>query len=355
MHLPSLRGSGLDTAEFEQVQILKDSQAGLLGFIAIHNTRRGPAFGGIRRWSYESADDALNDALLLAAHMTLKCALHGIPAGGGKAVICQRPGLDRPAAYRRLGQYVEQMRGRFYTGPDVGTEAADLSEVGSQTRYVASPGDAGPGDLAEPTAVGVLAGIKTVSRRLGFSDLKGVSVLVQGLGAVGHHLARMLALSGARLLVADVRTDRVENAVREWEAQAVGVESVDSVSCDVFAPCALGGVITRENVSRLGAKAVAGSANNVLAHPECGVQLHRQGVVYAPDFVINSGALVQGAHYYLDGAVPPKERIEGIGDLLESVLAASADEDFPPEVVAEQLAREKLAASDSDIYLPPTP
>ena len=354
-HPPILKDTGLDTADFEQVQILKDPEAGLLGFIAIHNTRLGPAFGGIRRWAYATVDEALRDALLLATHMTLKCALHRIPAGGGKAVICQRPGLDRAAAYRRLGQYVEQMRGRFYTGPDVGTEAADLLEVGSQTRFVALPGENGPGDLAEPTAVGVFAGIRTMSQRLGFSDLQGVSVLVQGLGAVGRRLADKLARVGARLLVADVLPDRVQDAVREWGAQAVEVDRVASVPCDVFAPCALGGAINPGNVSHLGAKAVAGSANNVLSTPECGAQLHRQGVLYAPDFVINSGALLHGALFHLEGVTPPRERIEGIGDLLASVLETSADQDLPPEVVAEHLARERVAASDSDIYLPPAP
>lgn len=340
------------SAEFEQIQILQDPASGLLGVIAIHDTRLGPAFGGIRRWTYGSLGEALADALRLAAHMTLKCAVHGVPGGGGKAVVLQRPDLCREAAYRRLGEYVEAMGGRFYTGPDVGTEPADLYAVGASTRYVALPDDTGPGPMGEPTSIGVFAGIRAAARTLGFSELDGVRVLVQGLGEVGRRLCSLLAAAGANLQVADIATDRTAAARDEWGAEAVDPHDVHKNECDVYAPCALGGVVRADSIAEIRARVIAGSANNVLASLECDEALHRRGVLYAPDFVINSGGLLQGSLYFLDGKAPPRERIEAIGDLLAEIFERSAAEDLPPGVVAERKAQEALTAAPDGIHLP---
>ena len=342
----------LRTAEFEQIQILKDEEAGLLGFVAIHSTRLGPAFGGIRRFAYTSPAGALRDALRLAAHMSLKCAIHGIPGGGGKAVLLADPRMDRHAAYRRLGDYVEAMGGRYYTGPDVGTEPDDLLAVAARTRFVARPDELGPGNLAEPTAVGVLAGIRAAARRLGREDLEGVHVTVQGLGEVGWRLVEKLAYAGARLSVSDVVSARVAVAAERFGAAPVVAEHSHRVECDVYAPCALGGVVSESTIDELGAAAIAGSANNVLADPALGAELHRRGVVYAPDFVINSGALVHGALFHLKGEAPPLARIEEIEALLLRIFATAEAEGVPPEVVADREARARLESAGAGIYVP---
>ncbi len=339
-------------SEFEQIQVLRDPEIGFLGFVVIHDTRLGPAFGGIRRWSYRSPEEALQDCLRLARAMTLKCAIHGIRGGGGKAVILQQPGLDRLAAYRLLGHYLQHMGGRFYTGPDVGTEAADLEAVASATEFVALPGKDGPGNLAEPTALGVFAGIGAVATRLGAGSLADLTIAVEGLGEVGARLARMLREAGARLLVADVHQDKATRLGQELEAEVVDPSEIIGVQCDIYAPCAMGGVIRKDSLSALRARAVAGAANNVLAGPEQGDELHRRGIRYAPDFVINSGALVHGALFHLEGQAPPAARLERIGQLVGEILDRSAAEDRPPARLAEDTARERLAAAGGMPYLP---
>ncbi len=352
---PSPGSSLWPNAEFEQIQVLRDPEIGFLGFIVIHDSRRGPAFGGIRRWSYLTPEEALEDCLRLAQAMTLKCAIHGIPGGGGKAVILQQPGLDRQAAYRLLGRYLQHMGGRFYTGPDFGTEAGDLEAVASTTEFVAAPGPEGPGNLAEPTALGVFAGIRALATRLGAVDLADLRIAVQGLGEVGQRLARMLHQAGARLLLADVQQDRATDLGRELDAQVVDTREILSMACDIYAPCAMGGVIHRESLPTLRARAVAGAANNVLASPEQGRELHRRGILYAPDFVINSGALVHGALFQVEGRTPPPARIERIGELVGEILDRAAAQNRPPEQLAEEMAQEHIAAVQHRPYLPGAP
>ena len=338
--------------EFEQIEVLKDEASQCLAFVVIHSTRLGPAFGGIRRWAYPSSDDALHDALDLARAMTLKCALADVPGGGGKTVILQRPGLDRTAAYSLVGRFVEMMGGRYFTGPDVGTDTSDLEVVAKNTDFVARPGEDGPGPLAEPTAVGVFAGIEATVRRLGFDGLEGVSVAVQGLGEVGYRLCELLRGSGARLVVADLRAERAERARDELGAEVKSTEEVLRTACDVFAPCALGGVIDESSAAALEARAVAGSANNVLASPESGAALFERGILFAPDFVINAGALIHGALFQLDGCAPPPERVRAIGDVIGEVLDRSRADDCPPEVLAERIALQRVAQAPSGPYIP---
>ena len=361
---------GVPDDTLEQLQVTRDPVSGALLIVAIHSTRLGPAFGGIRRKDYPSPSAAIADAAQLATHMSLKCAIQGVPGGGGKAVIFAPPGVviegeARVAAYRRLGECVDSLGGRFYTGPDVGTEPADLAVVAAETGFVTVPGDAGPGDLAEPTALGVFAGIRAVARRLKMSvarerssegtggagdGLDGVEVVVQGLGAVGWRLAERLHQAGARLKVSDVDAQRVERAVQAFGASALAPEVAATAECDIYAPCALGAVVTPDNVPSIRARAIAGSANNVLATKASGDALVRRGILYAPDFVINSGALVHGALFQLEGKVPPPARIESIGDLLDAVFDAADASGNSPERVATAMAMEKLAAAPSEAY-----
>ncbi len=327
--------------EFEHVEILRDPGIGLTAFVVIHDTRLGPAFGGIRRWTYPDADAALCDGLKLAESMTMKCAISGVPGGGGKTVILETPDLDRDAGYRAIGRAVARLDGCYYTGPDVGTTAEDLAAVAAETDRCAQP-TAGHGDLAIPTALGVFAGVRAVAERLEFASLKGVHVAVQGLGDVGARLCGLLAADGARLTVTDVRADAVAEVVRAHGATAVEPAAILDVDCDVFAPCALGGVIDESTAHSIRARGVAGSANNVLASPECGLVLLDRQILYAPDFVISSGALIHGAWFYLEGAAPPAERVLAIGDRIGTILDASRAESTPSEEVAYRMARVAL-------------
>lgn len=323
--------------EYEQIQILADPEGSVLAFLVVHDTRLGPAFGGIRRREYPTPLAALEDAMRLAAAMTFKCAVHDVPGGGGKTVIARHAPGARAHAYRLVGRYVELMGGRYYTGPDAGTTPEDLAVVAEETTHVGC-------GLADATALGVCAGGRAVLDWIG-ADLPGARVAVQGLGDVGMRVAERLAQGGARLVVADLRADRVLEAVERLGAVAAPPEGLLEVECDVFAPCAFGGVVTEEVARSLRCRAVAGAANNVLASPEAGAILHRRRIAYAPDFVVNAGALIHGALRVLEGAPPPPARIEAIGPRLLEVLQRAARADQPPEVVALQWAREKLEAA----------
>ncbi|MCC6782088.1 MAG: hypothetical protein IT457_04525 [Planctomycetes bacterium] len=337
-------------AAFEQLQILRDDDAGVVAILAIHDTRLGPAFGGIRRWNYRRLDEAVADALRLAEAMTLKCAVAGVPGGGGKTVVVDRPGTDREAAYRLVGRHVEELSGRYYTGPDIGTDASDLAVVARETEFVARPDRVG--NLAEPTAIGVFAGIRAVAQRLGFADCAGLRVLVQGLGEVGSRLVRLLVGAGARVLVSDVRRDAMIRLVDELGVVCVDPGDVFGIEFDVWSPCALGGVVHDVSIPQLRMRAIAGSANNVLASPEHGRQLFERGVLYAPDFVINAGALLHGALFHLEGRSPPPSRIEHIGEVVGEILDRAQAEARPPELVATNLALERLGAVMHRPYMP---
>jgi leucine dehydrogenase len=336
---------------FEQVQVLQDPGRGILIFLAIHSTRLGPAFGGVRRRSYATPWEGLEDALRLAEAMTWKCAAAGIRGGGGKAVIVD-PGPDRESAYRFLARHIQQMGGRFHTGGDVGTGPAELEIMAAETEFVARPGPDGPGELSQSTARGVMAGMEAVAQRLGHADLSGVVVCVQGLGAVGWRLTSLLASAGSRTLVADLDAERVGRAVQEFNCKPVPCAEALATPCDILAPCALGEILDDESIPRLQAKAVAGAANNVLCTPENGEQLYRRGILHAPDFVINAGGLIHGASYFLEGKVPPEARVLEIGQTVGHILDESKSQGLPPERIALQIARDRVAAAPTDPYFP---
>ncbi|MCP3915790.1 MAG: amino acid dehydrogenase [bacterium] len=331
---------------FEEVRALHDRRSGLRAFLGVHDTARGPAFGGIRRWEYRDESEALLDCLRLARAMTRKCALAELPAGGAKLVVLAKSGVDWNGAYRYIGRAVEAMGGRFYTGPDVGTGDSELACVAEETAFVTKPGPAGPGALAESTAQGVFHSIATCLRHLdGEENWTARTVCVQGLGAVGSHLARFLMERGVHVLGADVDTERA--TVMEQE---LGIELVDpnlalDQSCDVLAPCALGGLLHDVTLERLRCRIVAGGANNVLARRLHGDRLHERGILYAPDFIVNSGALIRGALFHLDDHREPAEAIgERIGGTLETVLERSRAEDATPLRVAVAEADERILA-----------
>ncbi len=329
---------------FEEVVALYDRASGLRAFLAIHDTTAGPAFGGLRRWQYLDEEQALRDCLRLARSMTQKCALASLPAGGAKLVLLDQPELDRSAAYRFVGRTVERMGGRFCTGPDVGTGPRELAWVRAETAFVTDPGERGPGDLASATTEGVLAGMAAALRHVdGEVDWPNRTIVIQGLGGIGERLARLLLERGARVLASEIDPARADVITRE-----LGIEIVDSshafdVESDVFAPCAMGGILHDVTVKRLRARIVAGAANNVLARMRHGDELHAREVLYVPDIAINSGALILGAMFHLSGERPPLDEIERrIGASTTAVLRLAADENLPPARVALREAERRI-------------
>lgn len=338
----------LEATDCEQVLLVRDRSADATALVAVHDTRLGPAHGGIRRWRYKSLHDDARDVVALAQAMTWKCALAEVPAGGGKCVLLDRPGLDRRAAYRLVGRTVQQLGGRFFTGPDVGTSDDDLCEVAAVTKFVAvapAPGQPGPGDLAKATALGVTAALTALAERL-CRPLAGLHVAIQGLGAVGLELVRCLRAAGARLTVADVMPERVAAAVA-LGAEAVAADRILQLPCDVLAPCALGGVLTAAVAAQLPARGVCGAANNLFADDDAAVVLHRRGVLVVPDFVANAGALIQGATWHLTGVQVGPERLARIGATAGELLDRARAADVPPSTLALQMARERLARASA--------
>jgi leucine dehydrogenase len=332
---------------FEEVIALHDRHSGVRAFLAIHDTRRGPAFGGIRRWSYLDEEQALRDCLRLARSMTYKCAMAGLDAGGAKLVLLDRPDLDLALAYRYIGDVVERLGGRVYAGPDVGSGVEELGWVAERTRFATDPGPDGPGELAHSTSAGVVAGIAAALRHLDGSERwRDRTAVVQGLGQVGSGVAGSLRALGARVLAGDTDSERGEALAR-----GMGVEWVDpcaelELACDVLAPCALGGIVHDLSLQRLRCRVLAGSANNVLAASGHGDRLHERGILYVPDFVVNSGALIRGALFHMEGVrVPVAEIGDRIAREVELLLGMAADEGLPPARVAVREAERRIRAT----------
>lgn len=324
-----------------------DADSGLSSIIAIHSTVRGPAFGGCRMWSYSDDADALTDALRLSQGMSMKNALADLPFGGGKAVILKPEfGVDRAALFAAFGQAVQALQGRYITAEDVGTTTGDMLCVQKQTPYVSGLPRAGRfgGDPSPKTAYGVLVAIEQGARQHLKRGLAGVTVAVQGLGAVGMNLAARLHDAGARLIVADVNPVRTDEASARFGAGVVGVEDILAVPCDVLAPCALGAVFDATSVGEVRAAIVCGGANNQLATREDGDALHARGVLYLPDYLVNAGGIVSVAREYLGqgdeaGVMQEVGRIGSrVAELLDRASGAA------PNRVADAWAREKLRA-----------
>jgi len=331
--------------DHEQVVFHRDTESGLKAIVAIHNTARGPAFGGCRMWPYETEEDALTDALRLSRGMTYKSALAGLPYGGGKAVIVADPGCDKSEAlWLAFGRLVDSLGGRYITAEDVGTCPADMEIVRRATPHVAGIREGGAGDPSPATAAGVFAGIRVAAAaRLGRDDLKGVRVAIQGLGNVGFALGRRLAEAGAVLHVSDINELAVRKAVRGLGAKPADPNEIHALDVDVFAPCALGAVINDTTIGEIRARVVAGSANNQLAEPRHGEALWERGILYAPDYVINAGGVIwlshEGQRFDADAAMAHVTRI---GDVLGEIFALARKEDVLPEAAADRIAEQRF-------------
>lgn len=323
--------------EHEQVLGLEEPVSGLRGFLAIHNTALGPALGGIRVCSYACEDDALADALRLSRAMTYKTALAELSAGGGKTVIIEHAGIKRAAVFEALGDVIESLGGKYFAGPDVGVTAADLAAVHRRTQYVADETSAQLGNIAEHTAIGVWHGLRAC---LDFAGMRrrGARAAIQGVGGVGSCLAGILAREGFHLVIADVDAARAEKIARECGAKVLRPEEILFADCDVLLPSALGGVMNSASIPGVKARIVCGSANNTVASMTDADALHRRGILYAPDYLVNAGGVIRGADFYLSGGRDSHGNIARIYDRTKNILEIARDRACSPVRVADELA-----------------
>ena len=336
----------------EQLVVCHDRSSGYRGIIAIHDTTLGPALGGCRMFPYASDDDAVRDVLRLSRGMTLKSSLAGLKLGGGKAVIIGDPHTSKNTALlHAMGDFVDSLGGRYITAADSGTGDAEMQAFAQRTRHVigATPrttldGTIASGDPSPSTALGVFVGLKAaVQHRLGRDDLTGLKVAIQGVGHVGLGLARHLKQAGAELWVCDIFDANVRRAVEELGAHAARPHDIYGLDVDVFAPCAMGGILNFETLQTLRAPVVAGAANNQLASPEIGVELQRRDHLYAPDYAINAGGIIDVYYQRIGGSAAQTDaHVRGIGDTLREIFERAASSGEPTSIIADRLARERL-------------
>lgn len=341
-----------DWDEHEGVHVLSDRETGLRAVIAIHSTALGPAAGGVRFWHYREPTEAITDALRLSRGMSYKNAMAGLPMGGGKGVILAGPDrVKAPGLLEAFGRVVDQLGGRYVTAEDVGMSEADMGEIAAVTRHVSGlpVGEGQPGgDPGPTTALGVYLGVKAAAKRaLGASDMKGVRVAIQGVGSVGGGLARRLAADGAVLTLADVDAKRAEALAAELGASVAEPQAILAAEADIVSPNALGAVWTADSIAALKAKAVAGGANNQLAVASDGQRLHDRGILYAPDYVINAGGIINVALEYLGqgSRAEVESRVAQIPGRLEQVWDESDRTGQPASDVADAMARRLIGRS----------
>jgi len=330
--------------DHEQIVFCSDVASGLKAIIAIHSTALGPAVGGCRMWEYNTDEGALVDALRLSRGMTYKNAMAGLPFGGGKSVIIGNPKtLKSEALFRAFGKFVHSISGRYVSAEDVGTSPADIAIVHKETPYVLGL-EGKSGDPSPMTAFGVYEGIKAaVKSKLGRDSLDGVRISVQGLGHVGYYLCKHLADEGAKLIVTDINKESIEKVVTDFKATAVDINAIYTQDVDVYAPCALGATVNDETLPRLKCSIIAGAANNVLAEDRHGVALMNRGILYAPDYVINAGGIINVSfenNYSKEAAM---KKTENIYNTLMHVFDRATAESKPTNVVADELARQLVA------------
>jgi leucine dehydrogenase len=330
----------LPTDGFERVVIGRDNSRRLVSVIAVHDTTLGPALGGVRMRPYPNEGAAIADCLALAKAMTLKAAAAGLDLGGGWSILVGDTAGKTPELLRAHGRAIAAFDGRFIPVNDVGTDQADLATIGEMTSPVCAQDDPSPW-----TALGVAAGIRACTRHLGHADINGLRIGVQGAGNVGSALVRLLIGDGADVVLTDVRTERAAAVAEETGAKVVDPDSLLTQELDVLAPCALGGVVTEQTLARLRCRVIAGGANNVLESPELASALRDRGIVYAPDFCVNSGGVIFLRERLLghDDA-QARARVLTVGNVITDLLARAEDEGVPTTQAAHNLANERLIA-----------
>lgn len=330
--------------EHEQVVFCNDTESGLKAIICIHNTALGPAVGGCRMWEYESDESALIDALRLSRGMTYKNAMAGLPFGGGKSVIIgNSQTMKSEALFKAFGRFLNNLNGRYVSAEDVGISPADLAIAHTETDFVVGLEDKS-GDPSPVTAYGVFKGIKAaVKHKFTHDNLDGIKVSVQGVGHVGYYLCRHLHEQGAKLYVSDINRESINRVVDEFSAVEVATDAIYDQDVDIYAPCALGATINDDTITRLKCSIVAGAANNQLAEDRHGNELMKRGILYAPDYVINAGGIINISfeeNYQLQTAL---NKVDEIYDTLMEVFETSAREGNATNQIADQIARERIA------------
>jgi leucine dehydrogenase len=341
----------LQRHRFKKLQLCNDTATGLRAVIAIHSTALGPATGGLRMWTYADEQDAIMDALRLARGMTYKYAAAGVNLGGGKAVIIGDPKRDKTEALMRaMGRMIDQLGGEYMTGEDVGTTLEDMEMLYTETDHVVTLPEhcGGAGDISPATALGSVEAMKACAERAwGSPDLAGRRVALQGLGMVGGKALGLLVEAGADVVVSDLDAARVEAAVAEHGVSSVEPDAIYDVECDVFAPYALGAVINDDTVPRLKAKVVAGAANNILADDRHGDALIERGIVFAVDYIANSGGTIFDTDRYRKGGFQPERamaNVRRVGDRMREVFAIADRDGIGYHRAADRLAEARIAA-----------
>lgn len=332
----------------EEVVLCTNKEVGLKAIIAIHNTTLGPALGGTRMWSYKNDEEALVDVLRLSKGMTYKAAASGLNLGGGKAVIIGDPKKDKSEGlFRAFGRYVESLNGRYFTAEDVGTDVNDMEYINMETQYVTGIdiGHGGSGDPGPFTAHGVLMGIKACAmERFGSESLKGIRINVQGLGSVGGHLVDLLTQEKAVLTVSDPDKDKTKAIADRFNCKVVAPDEIYNIEGDIFSPCALGAILNDMTIPKLKVKVVAGGSNNQLQEERHGDELRERGILYAPDYVINAGGLM---NVYVELEGYSRERAlnmtRGIYYNLRQVFSLAKAENVSTNKAADKVAESRIA------------
>jgi leucine dehydrogenase len=335
-------------AGHERVHHFFDARTGLRAIIALHSTARGPAAGGCRMWNYATADDAFIDALRLSEGMSYKNAMADLPLGGGKAVIWGNSRTDKtPDLFRALGRAINSLNGRYWSAEDVGVSVQDMTFAAEETKFVSglSSGKAASGNPSPVTAKGVFLGLKAAAlRAFGTDDLSNRTIAVQGVGHVGGYLCGHLAKAGANLVITDVNAEALEQVARATGAQMVAPADIYDVAADIFSPNALGAIINPDTLPRLRVRVIAGGANNQLATPETGDRLREKGIVYAPDYVINGGGIINVASE-ISGTYDPawvEAKLQRLIQTLGDVLDQAQREDRAANRIADEIARSRI-------------
>jgi leucine dehydrogenase len=339
--------SYMENYDYEQLVFCQDEVSGLKAIIAIHDTTLGPALGGTRMWTYDSEEAAIEDALRLARGMTYKNAAAGLNLGGGKTVIIGDPRKDKnEEMFRAFGRYIQGLNGRYITAEDVGTTVADMDLIHEETDYVTgiSPAFGSSGNPSPVTAYGVYRGMKAAAKAaFGTDSLEGKTIAVQGVGNVAYNMCKHLHEEGAHLIVTDIHKESVDRAVNDFGAKAVDPSEIYSVDCDIFAPCALGAIINDETISQIKAKVIAGAANNQLKETHHGDAIHEMGIVYAPDYVINAGGVINVAdELYGYNSERAMKKVEQVYNNVERVIEIAKRDNVPTYVAADKMAEERI-------------
>ncbi len=330
----------LEAANAHRVVVMRDAASGLRAVTAIDSVALGPGFGGIRTIAYPSTTAALVDAQKLAAAMTLKCAIAGLPAGGAKTVVIDHPGMNRAEAFRRLGLYIQDLGGLYRCAGDLGTTAEDLGHVAEFTGYVNTTGE----QLGTSTGIGIVNCIRACADHRGLDGLQGLKVAIQGCGLIGAGVARMLHAAGAILIVADVSAARAQSLANELGASAVAADAIFTEDVDIIAPCAVGNVISPEVTAALKAWGVCGGANNQLTSDSVAADLAACGILYVPDFLASAGAVIDGVSVSLPGGDSAEQRLAAMYDTARLILREADAIGTTTTEVATRIARDRIEA-----------